>query len=150
MARSGKPKKLYVRRAATGGGFLAEGVVPLEERCESVEHGLLLDSVAVICQEARGRREDPRHRRARRRDRTVTERSLDEGPRRIGVKPFVRNEVLELIVPPGLDVATPLSLDVRVDGHPVDECEDQVALIAQGDARIDGPPDFPQRLDFAV
>ena len=110
---------------------LTQGEIPVEERRKSVEHGLLLDSVAVVCREARGRRENPRHCRARRQDRTVTERSLDERPRRFGVEPFVGDEVLELLVAPGVDVAPPLLLDVRVDGDRVDERENQVALVTQ-------------------
>ena len=37
------------------GQLLAQGEVPVEERCEPVEHGLLLDPVAVVCREARDR-----------------------------------------------------------------------------------------------
>jgi len=53
--------------ASRGPSFSAQGEVPVEERREPVQHGLLPDPVPVVRREARNRRENLRHRRTRRR-----------------------------------------------------------------------------------
>ena len=68
----------------------------------------------------------------------------------VGVESLVGDDVTELLVAPDFDEASPVFFDVRVEGYSVDEREDQVALVAQRDARVDGPPDLRQCAVSAV
>ena len=119
--------------------------VAVEERREFVEHGLLLERVVAAGREPGDGRQDLGDRGAGGGDGAVAEGVGDEGAGLVGLEALRDDERVELLGLLRVDEAAPVLAGVAGDVDRVDEGQDEVALVAQGDAGVDGALDVHQR-----
>jgi hypothetical protein len=116
--------------------------VPLKERGELVQHCLLLGRMAIVLGESRHRRQDFGDGGAGGRDAAIAESIVDEGARGFGVEVFFRDDAFQLL---GLlrsqHEGLPLRVHLGLGSHRIHELLDQVLLVAQAGAGIDGALD---------
>lgn len=91
---------------------------------------------AVAAAKAGDGREDLVNIRAGRFERTVAERVGDEALRFCGLQLFLRDDLLQLLLFLLLDVALPITFNIRCSVDGVDKAVDQIFLAAQLDAAL--------------
>src|SRR5690606_17726315 len=106
-----------------------------------LDHALLLLAVATIGREPGSRWKHLGDRGAGRAERAVAERGLDEYASGVSPEMLVLDDRLEFCLALGGDECLPLLVDSAVDRDGVDEGLDEVLLVAQGRAGVDGAGD---------
>jgi SpoVK/Ycf46/Vps4 family AAA+-type ATPase len=113
----------------------------IKELAELGQNDLLLFPVATPCREARGWRQDLRNGGTSGLNRAIEERRLDEGAGLLGPQALDRDDPVEFGFAPDRHESVPLLIDGTAGGHGADEVLDEVFLVTQGGAGVDGPGD---------
>ena len=125
------------------------GVKPLnpevffKKLCKPLDDRFLLFR-AVAAARAGDGRQDLVNIRAGRFERTVAERIGNKALRLRGLQPFLRDELLQLLLLLLLHIALPVAVNIRCGVDGIDKAVDQIFFAAQLDAGIDCPVDGSQ------
>lgn len=75
---------------------------------------------------------------------------FDERLGLFGLEPLLSDDVFQLGGSLSSNIGSPLLVELPSGGDTVDEVHDEVLLVPQGKARVDGPLDLPDRFYFLV
>ena len=119
---------------------------PVEERDEPSKHAPLLLSVPAIGREARDWRQDLRDLRAAWLDATVTEGTSHERQGLVPAQALLLDDAVEFSGAARGDVSGPLLVDDVARRDAVHKRLDEVLLVAEAGAAVNGSPDLDQDL----